>query len=142
MIVFTTRGFDTYALALQTLWGMNDVTWDMMQDWCRHDMCAVFLPYALNDERMRIRRRQWPEAENRDMPWLQIFLSVNVLIGMYVPHAYVPWPDVREQTLVRPRRRTYRWLRRLRLFAAWRALLAGLRGKADLARRVLALVGW
>lgn len=141
MIVFTTRGFDTYALALQTLWCMHDVSWDIYQDWCRHDMCAVFLPYALNDERRRIRNRQWPDADNRGMPWLQIFLSA-IAPDLLVPHAYVLWPDVREQTLVRPRRRTYRWLRRLRLFAARRALLAGLRGKADLARRVLALVGW
>lgn len=141
MIVFTTRGFDTYALALQTLWGMNDA-WPSMQDWCRHDMYSEFLPYALNDVRMRIRRRQWPEAEDRGMPWLQIFWIANAIVGVHVPHAYVPWPDVGEQTLARPRARTYRWLRRLRLFAARRALLQGLRGNADLARRVLALVGW
>ncbi len=76
------------------------------------------------------------------MPWLQIFWRANAIIGLHVPHAYVPWPDVGEQTLARLRGQTYRWLRRLRLFAARRALLAGLGGNADVARRVLTLVGW
>jgi len=73
------------------------------------------------------------------MPWLQIFLSA-IASDLLVPHAHVPWPDFERRTGLRGR--TYRWLRRLRLFAARRALLAGLRGNADLARRVLALVGW
>jgi hypothetical protein len=141
MIVFTARGFDTYALALQTLWSVRDMYWDIMWTWCRHHLCAVCLPYALNDERMRIRRRQWPEAENPHMPWLQIFLSSNENVGL-TPHAYVPWPDVSEQTLAPLRRRAYGWLRRLRLRPARQALLAGLWGNQDLAQMVLAHVGW
>jgi hypothetical protein len=141
MIVFTARGFDTYALALQTLWSLCDMCWDVMWTWCRHDVCAVSLSYARVDERARIRRRQWPEAEDPRMPWLQIFLSANENVGLY-PHAYVPWPDVGEQTLGALRRRVFGWLRRLRLRAARAALLAGLGDNLHLADEVLARVGW
>jgi len=150
MIPFTARGFDTYALSLQMMyWWIPEAYsslcagcgWSIMCSWCQYEFFNVFLPYAVAERRDRIQHQQWPEASDYYYKTgVHVFASNLCCPNKIFPHEYVPWPDfcALRANAYQQEPRIWRWVRRVRLFAAQKALLPRFRYNRDLVDQVLA----
>jgi hypothetical protein len=63
-VVFTSSGYNMYALMLQQLYNWK-VDWDFMCVWCPfHVIGGAYIRSAMVEARMRIQSREWPSADN------------------------------------------------------------------------------